>query len=82
MMAQLKLFTNTANLPNPETGKREPRLQLRVNGEGIPVDRYWRKRLKEGGIKLEVKPVKEEVVKKVKKDVSQEVKKEDVKDAN
>jgi len=52
-MAKLKIFKNVANLPDPDTGQRTSRLQLKVNADNVPIKRYWRKRFNEGGIVCE-----------------------------
>ena len=50
----IAIFENVGNVPNLDN-TYSPRIQLNVNAKGVPVQRYWRKRLSEGGIRLEVK---------------------------
>lgn len=54
-MAKLEVFENIGNIPDPDNGKVANRIQLKVNSRGVPVVKYWRKRLEENGIKLQVK---------------------------
>lgn len=84
-MAKLQLFKNVGNIPDPDTGLRSPRLQLAVTSTGIPILKYWRKRLKEGGIEIEKKSSQLKKVSRDRKENSDKLettKVEDVKNAD